>query len=195
MAKATAVAIRPKIPMAVAATELAMLCDAIDDGVEPSTALVTIFDERRLDLADAIDRRIMFITLVEGQIEQARAMRAGWDEQVQRLKALLDTMRTKTKEILEAAPDLPYQGKLGKLAVQKNGGVPPLATTWGDRDLSAAEIEMFGIDERYVKVETTYKLRTDVVVKDIEAGHSVEWAQLAPRGSHLRIKLASGVAS
>lgn len=189
---ANALSARPKVPMAVAATDLAMLCDAIEEGAEPSAAFVAVFSEKRLELAESVDRRIMFITLVEGQIEQARAMRAAWDQQVQRLKALLDTMRSKTKEIIEAVPDLPYQGKLGKLAVQKNGGPQPLATAWGDKDLGPDEVELFGIDERYYQVETTYKLRSDVVLKDIEAGHPVEWAHLAPRGTHLRIKLTPG---
>lgn len=184
---------RARIPMAVAATELAQLCDAIDNGAEPSAALVAMFNERRLELAESVDRRIMFLTLVEGQIEQARAMRAGWDTQVQRLKALHDTMRAKTREIIEAAPDLPYQGTLGKLAIQKNGGLAPVATEWGDKALTAAEIEMFGIDERYVQTETTYKLLTDVVRGDLEAGEDLGWAHLAPRGMHLKVKLEPGV--
>lgn len=194
MAKATAVAVRPKIPMAVAATDLAMLCDAIDDGAEPSVALVAMFNEKRLDLAASVDRRIMFITLIEAQIEAARQMRSSWDDQVQRLKALHETMRAKTKEIIEAAPDLPYQGTLGKLSMQKNGGVAPLATTWGDKELSQELVEMFGVDERYYYVQTTYKLRPEVIVKDLENGVPIEWAQLSPRGCHLRIKLTPEVA-
>lgn len=191
MAKSTAVTPH-RVPMAVAATDLAFLCDEIDSGVEPSTALVARFNETRLELADAIDRRIVFIGMVEGSIEQARAMRAGWDAKVQQLKALHDTMRAKTKEIIEAQPDLPYQGRLGKLAVQKNGGVTPVVTTWGDRELTAELVDMFGIDERYFYAETTYKLRPEVVLKDLEAGEELGWAQLGPRGTHLRIKLTPG---
>lgn len=209
MAKATAVAVRPKIPMAIAATELAMLCDAIEAAEESpnfdltgaaGAALVMCFQQTKRALADSVDRRITFIKAVEAHIEAARGARNAWDAQKQRLEALLDAMRQKTKEVIEAVTDdeeekkITFRGSLGAFAVQKNGGPAPMATTWGDRELSAELVDMFGIDERYFYIETTYKLRPEVVLKDLEAGEKIEWAQLAPRGTHLRIKLTPEVA-
>lgn len=179
-----------RVPMARAAADLATLCDLIDDGAEPTAALKQVFDETKLDLADAVDRRIMFFSTVEAAIEQARGARAAWDAQVQQLKGLLASMQATTKATIEAFPDLPYQGQLGKLAVQKNGGRASLSLTFGDKDLTPDLIEMFGIDERYYTVRTTYTLLTDAVRKDLDAGRPVPWAQFGERGTHLKVKLA-----
>src|SRR5688500_18041871 len=122
---------RVKIPMSWAAAALADLCDQIDNGVEPTKAVSLLFQERKLDLAEAVDRRIAFVNAVDAQIEAARKAKDAWAAQVRSLEALLAAMKAGTKEIIEAHPDLPYKGSIGRLAVQKNP--PAVKTTFGDK--------------------------------------------------------------
>lgn len=175
--------------MAWAASALAELCDRLDNGEEPTAALVSLFSETRLELAEAVDRRIAFIKYVEGAIEGARAARNEWDRQKTLLETMLAAMKARTKEIVETYPDLPYAGSLGKLAVQKNGGKAPVELAFGERELSREIIEMFGVPEHLIKI--TYTLDTDKLRRALEAGEDFPWATLQDRGSHLRIKAAT----
>lgn len=187
MGKRTEIAPIPKVPMAEAALALSQLCDAIDNGVAPDQALVSIFNETKLDLANAVDRRIAFFGMLDAELEHARKARAAWDAKVQQLKALSERLRASTKEIMEAHPDLPYQGQLGKLAVQKNGGQLPLTLAFDDREVSEETIRMFDVDERFFR--RTYQLDTTAIRRALDAGEKLPWAQLGERGTHVRIRL------
>lgn len=187
-AKQAAVAVIPKVPMAEAALALSQLCDAIDNGVALDAALMEVFSEAKLDLAQAVDRRIAFFGMLDAETDHARKARAAWDQKVQQLKAFSDQLRASTKAIIEAAPDLPYQGQLGRLALQKNGGVLPLALSFDDRVLTSETIDTHGIDERFYRMTVTYSLDTEAIRVALEAGEKLAWAMLGERGQHLRIK-------
>jgi hypothetical protein len=175
-----------RVPLAWTASTLSHLCDRLDAGEEPDAALVAVFNETKLEHADAVDRRIAFIKFVEGSIEGAKAAAREWDFQAKRLESLLAAMKERTKEILEAFPDLPYSGSLGKLAVQANGGKTPLELTFGDRELTPDLIAMFDVPPEFVKV--TYTLNTDAVRAALEEGVELPWAKLGDRGRHLRVR-------
>jgi len=177
---------RAKVPMGEAALILAQLCDAIDAGADVDAAVQAVFRETRLDLADAVDRRIVFFELLKAQIEAARSARNAWDVRKQELEEMLATLKAKTQEIIEEHPDLPYQGRFGKLAVQKSP--PKVETVWGDRELSPEIIQAFGVESRYVIQETHYKLDTRLVKSDLERGVPLAWASIG-QGRHLRTRL------
>ncbi len=196
--KSTAVAVIPKVPLDEAALILAQLCDAIDNGAEIDALLAAQFADAKLDVANAVDRRIFFFQKIEEELEAARARRASyqkvvamWDAKVQQLKALEDRVWRATKEIVEASPDLPYQGQYGKLAIQKNGGVLPLTTDF--EALDADTISLFGIEPRFYR--TTYSLDNPAIRAALEAGEDLPWARLGARGTQLKIKPVPGAAS
>lgn len=193
-----AVAVRPKIPMDEAAALLAQMCDAID-AAEPTVdldsaagaAVVEAFNDAKLNLAEAVDRRIAWIAFVEGQIIAARAARDAWDAQKKRLEALLSAMRQRTaatiSEHTAADAKITFRGRLGELSVRTNGGVLPMEVTLPP-ELTAETLEQFGIDERFYKMRVTYELDSAAVRKALEGGETLPWAKLGERGSHLRIR-------
>ena len=85
---------------------------------------------------------------------------------------------------MEQRPDLPYAGKLGKLALQKNPASLQLA--FGDKSLTPDMISYFNITQEYVKVR--YDLDMPKVKADLQAGKAIDWAALKTDGCHLRIR-------
>lgn len=185
MAKELVVANRPKVPMAFAMSTLAAMCDAIDNGAELDDALVAQFQEAKLDLVEAIDRRVAFFRYLQGQIAAAKAARDAWQDDYKRLQAIEEKFKEKTKELVEAHPDLPKEGTIGKLAVQANP--PSVKLTFEDRKLTRHVIDFFGVDEKYIKTETTYTLNAKLVADDLKAGVELPWARLE-QGTHIRFK-------
>lgn len=186
--KLRAVKQRPKLSLDRAYAELAALCREIDEGADLSDALVAHFNETKLATTEAIDRRIAFLTAVKGQIPEAKAMRDAWAAHAKMLEQLEAAMKTATKELLEAHPDLPREGTIGRLAVEANGGVAPLELAFGDKDLTPETIELFGIEPRFVASKTVYWLDTDAVRAALEAGEQLDWAFIGVRGTHLKCR-------
>lgn len=185
--KKSEVAAPVKVPMAWAATALAALCERIDNGEDPH-AVAAEFASTELALADAVDRRIAMIRFVEGAIEGAKAARDAYAADAQRLTDLLTSMKDRTKDIVQANPDLPYSGTLGRFTVQKNGGHAPLKLTFGDREVSKTELDLFEVPERFVGSKVVFWIRTDEVRAALAAGEKLPWAELEERGHHLRIR-------
>lgn len=172
-----------KQPMDLAALVLAELCDKIDNGADLDQELVRAFDDAKLTLAAAVDRRIAFDTWIKGAIEAAREARTQWEERVQLLKAMHERFKANTLAIVQAA-DVPYQGSLGKIRAQRNPVGVKL--TWGDKLLSPDLIDMLGIDDRFVRVKTEYSIDAAAVKAALEAGEDLPWARLDQSGFHVR---------
>lgn len=177
---------RPKVPLAQAAHMLAKLCDLLDDGADPNDAFVAVFNETKLELAEAIDRRIAFDHWIEGAINAANSARDQWADRAKKLRATREVFKANTQAIIESNPDLPYQGTLGRLAVQRNGQ-PALKLTFGDKELTPELIGFYNIDPRFIRTTTTYAIDAATVKAAIAAGEKIEWAELETR-QHLRIR-------
>lgn len=176
---------KPRVPMAFAAAILSELCDRLDEGADPTDALCAVFQETKLDLADAVDRRVAFDTWIQGAIKTAKEARDVYAERARKLTAAHEAFKKNTQDIIQAHPDLPYQGSLGRLAVQASA--PSLKLAFGGKDLTPDMIQMFGIDEKYVKSEIVYTLDTAAVKAALQSGETIPWATLET-GSHLRIR-------
>jgi hypothetical protein len=175
---------KKKTPLAEAASLLTELCERIDNGENLDHALMAAFNETKLDLAEAVDRRIAFDHWCKGAIEAARQARNDWDERKKLLEALLERFKENTKAIIEANPDLPYAGKLGRLALQKNP--PSVQYAFGTKDVTPDLIDYLGIPREYVRV--TYEIDTAKVKADLLAGKEITWAALKTDGCHLRVR-------
>lgn len=174
-----------KQPMDLAALVLAELCEQVDSGADLDRELVARFDDAKLTLADAVDRRIAFDTWIKGAIEASRAARADWDQRTQLLKRIHEAFKAKTLAIVEASPDVPFVGRFGRLASQKSP--PAIKLSFGDKQLTPQLIDMFGIDERFVKTVTTQTIDIDAVKAALAAGDNLPWAEQV-QGTHLRIR-------
>lgn len=177
---------RERVPMAQAVQMLADLCERIDDGEAPTDAITKVFAETRLDLAEAVDRRIDFSAWIAGAISQAKEQRDVWADRARKLSAAEDAFKANTKAIMEAHPDLPYKGSRGRLALQANSQ-PTLKLLFGEKAVTPEVLSTFGIDDRFVKTKTVYEIDTQAVKAALQAGDKLPWAELS-HGTHLRIK-------
>lgn len=175
---------RRKAPMDWAASVLAEICDEMDNTEGAITDdMLARFEDASIDLAEAVDRRIAFDTWIKGATKAARKARDEWNDRVQKLKALHDRFKERTKAIIEDNPNLPYQGNLGKMRVQKSA--PSVETTFGDKELTKDLIDMFGIEERFIRRKVEYAVDAQAVKDAIKAGEEISWAQLK-QSSHVR---------
>ncbi len=176
---------RPKVPMDEASGLLQELTDRIDAGEELSTALVTVFNETRLDLAEAVDRRIAFDTWIKGAIVTTKKAKNAYALRMKRLKMMHKAFVEHTKLTILAHPDLPYRGELGRISVQKNAA--KLLLAFGKSAITPDMIRTFGIDESYLKAEVVYSIDTDKVKADLKAGKEILWAAVT-KGTQVRFK-------
>lgn len=180
-----------KLPMAIAAQNLERICEAIDEG-ELNEALQSLFTDTRLDLVDAIDRRIYFLELAKDRVKTLKRLRDEFSEAAKRVEYAVERVKEGTKQIMETYPDLPYKGDLGRLRIQKNSAakisLPEIKTTEASvrNVIDVYDIRKHEIGEEYYEVHSYYTLLIDEIKKAIEAGEEIPWAKL-DRGSHLRI--------
>tara|TARA_R110000868_G_scaffold9394_6_gene46937 strand:+ start:502 stop:1065 length:564 start_codon:yes stop_codon:yes gene_type:complete len=176
---------KPKVPMAFAASAMAELCQRLDDGEAPNEALVLAFKDTELELGGAVDRRIVFMSMIESAIEDAKKARDAWSDQAKKLSKAYEAFEANTIGIIESHPDLPFKGDLGKLTVRKNP--PSVVTAFGDRDLTPSEIYANAIDSGFVRTKTTYRLDKDAIKDALKSGAVLEWAKLE-QGQALKVK-------
>lgn len=177
--------------MAVAASNLEQICNAIDNG-EIDNALSTIFNEARLDLSASVARRICFIDLAEERISTLKRLKKEFGAAQTRLEYALERVEKGTIDIMESHKELPYKSELGRLSVRKNSSSSTSITEIEIKKVSienvvdAGDIHKHAIDERFYEVRSYYSLLIHEIKKAIENGESIPWATLE-RGSHLRI--------
>ena len=171
--------------MAFAAVILSELCDRLDDGEDPSAAFLQAFQETKLDLADAVDRRIAFAGWLEGAIFAAKKARDAYAERARKLGQVEEAFKKNTAETIQAHPDLPYKGALGRLAVQASA--PSLKLSFEPGNLTLQGFVDLGIDTKFIISKTTWSLDTAAVKAALVAGEQFSWASLE-HGKHLRVK-------
>lgn len=194
-----------KTPFHFAASELDALMDRIDQELEHApasllggpnpidTALVPFLESKRLELAEAVDRRIYFFQYLEDQIERGTKNREQWASYVKRLKDLYDRIEAKTIETMQLHPDLNYKGEAGQLKVQLNGAAK-LVTSLLLTNKSVSnivdleQIREAGVPDGYLESITYLVLNKEKVIADLKNGLQLPWARLE-KGNHLKVKL------
>lgn len=195
-----------KTPFHFAASELDALMDRIDQELEkdqPASllggssaidiALVPFLEAKRLELAEAVDRRIYFFQYLEDQIERGTKNKEQWAGYVKRLKDLYDRIEDRTIETIRAHPDLSYKGEAGQLKVQLNGSAKLITSLLLTNksvsnivDLDQIEKEI--VSAEYLKKITYVVLDKDKVMADLKKGVQLPWARLE-KGFQLRSKI------
>ncbi len=181
----------PRVPFAQAVEDLNDICRYIDDGADVDAALSQTFNELKLDLADAVDRRVVFFQNLDGSIDSAIAACESWKREAERLESIKLKLMERTRSMMEAFPDLPYQGKFGRLKIVNNGGVQPLSVKANvekkhvNNIVSEDELVRLGVSREYYKSVTYFTLINESIRKSIESGEKIEWAELLPRGKRV----------
>lgn len=179
-----------KVPLALAAQNLATLMEAIDEG-KLDEAIVQLFNDQRLDVASAVDRRICFFDMCERYIESLKDIARKYQTTAKSLEGALESVKKNTLETMKALPDVPYKGDLGRLQSQKNGtsSCNVLLNTKDVRFNNAVnfeDVERLKINPGLYEERTYYVLVIEKIKAAIEAGLDIPWAELK-RGEHLRV--------
>ncbi len=178
-----------KVPLALAVQNLATLMEAIDNG-KLDEAVVKLFNDQRLDLSSAVDRRICFFDICEKHIESLKDIARKYQTTASGLENVLETVKKNTQEIITKNTDLPYKGDLGRLSVQKNAASCQIHLEMKKVSLVNAldidDIEKYEIPEEFYDERTYYVLVIDRIKKALESGEEIKWAELK-RGEHLRV--------
>lgn len=175
-----------------AASTLADLCMRIDSEEEINEALIAEFEDAKLSLAESIDRRKHVYKSAELFIKLARERKSELDENIKKLQKIQDRIETKTKQMIEAEPDLPYRDTMGNKLYLMRNSVPSIKLTLDLRTaksvsniLDEASIFLLEIDEKYIEKVSYSTLNTDAVRADLLKGVDLPWACLQ-WSTHLR---------
>lgn len=192
-----ALAKAPKTPFAVAAANLAVLCDAIEElpGEDIPGFVIKMFESDKLAIRDAIDRRIATLRMFESGAANAGEARKLWQNRERALQNAYEALKSYTKTTMQENPGIPYQGNDGQLAIQKNSkGILNIDLLLKDVSSSLKRIDLASFDdaakfpglEKYMK--NVLCLDTAELRRDLEEKTTLPWARLE-FGSHVRIRV------
>lgn len=173
-----------KIPLAFAATLLAKVSDDIESGNLDAT-LIAAFEDAKLATSEAVDRRIAFDAFIKSAIDRCKETAKSWRDEAAKLEKAHKRFLERTKEIVEANPDIPFKGSLGRFVIQNNP--PSVAYTFEEFELNETLIDALGIDPQYVVVETSYRINKQKISQDLKNGVEIPWAKLT-QSNRLTIK-------
>ena len=175
-----------KVPLQWVASALTSICEQIENGDNIDDALLAQFNETKLDIAEAIDRRKSFKRYLEMMIDHCKAGKNEIHEQQKRFETVLERLKEKTKEIIEQNPDVPYVDSFGKKLTVVNNGTPKLelklpltASKTVSHIIDKEQCDFFGVDSKYIKQVSYLTLDTELLKSDLKAGEKLEWAELA----------------
>lgn len=177
-----------KIPLALAADNFATICEAIDNGNLNET-IDALFSEARLELTAAVDRRVLFLQFISGNIEKAEKVRDAWKTRVEQLKHVEKRVKDKTIDVMQAQQTVQYNGEIGKLCLQANPPALELKIPVGSKSFNNILDGKYiaDIPNEYLKTISFVQLDTAALKRDLDEGVEVPFAELK-RGTHLRIR-------
>lgn len=174
-----------KIPLEWAATALVTLSQQVEDGAELDDAMVQAFDDAKLSITEAIDRRKSFKNYLLMMIDRCKAAKAEVNERQKFFERTLERLTENTKRVIEKNPDVPYTDSLGaKVSLVKNGTpklnmkLPLTASKSVSNVIDQTSVDMFAIDPKYIKPVSFLTLDVEAIKADLKAGVACEWAEL-----------------
>jgi hypothetical protein len=169
----------PNVPMAWAAGMFAALCERIDAAQDITPALIEAFEDQRLTLAEAVDRRIVVDKLFKGAVAQAKATRDEWTKRYGELEAAHERFKERTKEVVASRPDIPFEGTIGRIAIQRNSSAKLVFTDPNTRPQD--------VPGRFTRVTVTEEIDEAAIRAALEAGEELTFARLET-GTHVRFR-------
>lgn len=180
-----------RVPLAEAAESFAAICNAIDDG-DLNETLVALFNETRLTLGAAVDRRICCLQLCSASLSAAKEARDSWRERVKQLEFVEERIKAMTLEAIQLTGMKEIKGDVGRLCMQQNPEALKLDFELFEMPVrNVIEPDMadrLGIPDKYLKKFAALTLDTKALKEDIQNGVEFGWATLS-RGAHVRIRV------
>jgi len=174
-----------KVPLQWAAAALVAICQQIEDGINIEDALLAQFNETKLDIAEAIDRRKGLKNYLEMMISHCKAGKSDINDQQKRFETVLERLKEKTKQILIENPEIPYVDSFGKKLSVVNNGTPrldlklPITISKSVNNIvDQQECITFGIDQKYLRTVSYITLDTETLRNDLKSGTILPWADL-----------------
>lgn len=201
--KRTSKAIVPVLdPVQVARrlAEGASMVDAVARDIEQEDGVLEqrVVDRfRAMELAhrDQCDVALAALNELRGRINKALAMEAIFKDGARKMKRALEAAEETISAVVREHPDIPYAGDTGGFKILKDGGKEPLKlddrldalkrTVHVGNVISAEVAFEFDLPPEYIERVEFYKLRTDLIRADIDAGKTLAFAWIGERGSRL----------
>lgn len=185
---------KKRAPLELAALDFAAVLNQIEslEG-DIDQAILSTFGELKVELADAVDRRIYFLQFLESQIEHVEKMEKAWKNRRQVLENLNERIKESTKQtILSSEGSLKLKGTTGELAVQKS---PPSVRYQFEPSRRSFEIitddivSKYKIPAKYLQHVELLQLNKALVKEELLAGTELEFATIEKNNSHVRIRV------
>ncbi len=175
-----------KVPMALATANLAQIMEAIDEG-ELNDTITKMFDETRLDLASAIDRRICFFDFAAGQLETLKKLSTEYAAAAKRIEYVVKKVSQGSIDIMDSGPEgYTYQGNLGRIQAQDNAFALKILVETKSKSFSNLVSDYANVPEEFVRYIAVRQIDTEKVKEHLKKGELLSWATLE-KGRHLRI--------
>ena len=180
-----------KVPLHEAVLTLSTICERIENGETIDETLSCLFENGKLALADAVDRRIALLHVVKGLAAEAKSAKEEWSSRVYQLNKIEESIKARTKEAMKIDPELPYKGTIGKLALQKSPAKLVLDVATYDERLPNV-LNPIDLKERVFPTEVVekhiyYTLNKAKVKEMLKKGEKFLWARLV-QDDHVRVR-------
>lgn len=182
---------KPKVSLQWAAICLNEIADEIEKGVSISDALMIQFSEHQANIQESIDRRKAFKRYLKMMIDACKDQKKFIAEEQARFETVLEKFEEKTKEIIEANPNIPFTDSLGKKVSVSRNGTPkleidlPLGSKSVGNIIDFEQASFFGVPDEYIQQIAFHTLDTKKLKDDMTLGKIFKWARLQ-YGSQLR---------
>jgi hypothetical protein len=173
-----------RVSLQWAAICLNEIADEIEKGTSISDALMIQFSEHQANIQESIDRRKAFKRYLKMMIEACKEQKKFIADEQARFESVLDKFEEKTKEIIEANPNIPFTDSLGSRVKVIKNGQPKLKVSLPMTNKSTSSIvdleqcTFFGVSDSYLKKVSYITLDTELVKNDLKAGAILSWAEL-----------------
>lgn len=173
-----------------AAQEIAKLNDLQEDGFDDRSAIDEVIQIRRADLALGVDRALKVVRYCRARIKELELLKEEVASAIIAAKDRKEAVREYVRYSMGGIPDEPFEGRTGRFAIRKNGGLIPISYTiqLDKKSLSNVllETDVDFIPPQYLQRFQCWILDTEAVRRDLAAGIELGFAKEETRGSYIK---------
>ena len=174
---------RPRVPLAQALAMVSEIYHRLEDGSTEPDAIAAVFSETRLDVAEAIDRRMAVKDSMEAEAEKCRIKAKSYAEAAGRLERAVEALKQNTLTVMQAIPDFPYADSAGR-RIHIQQAAPRLVLDLGTAKKTFSNlvttdiIAEHEIPLAFIQAGQFLAIDTAAVKAALEAGSAFHWAKL-----------------
>lgn len=181
----------PVSDLVVAATNLAIACEEIDNAIDVTAEVKAHFTEALLRTAVGVDQVLNARLFLKAKVEEEKEWRRQSKAREAAYSRVLEEINTQAVALVDAFPNQPFKGSALQLGTQKNP--PAVETTLQVKEKSLTnvieieDIQKLGISEKYYRTHMLFCLDLKAIGDDLKAGVEITWAKLT-QGKRLNTK-------